>query len=528
MQKQFVRRLLAIFLLVIFLMSCADFYLVSRLLRRQAVSHARSASDRIHSVLKANEEELKVLKESLDEDYLTRCHALAYIIAQHPGILLNRSEMEKVRDLLGVDEFHVVDAHGFLRWGTEPRYYNMDFDDADQTREFLQILDDPELTIIQEIQPNGTTQEISQYIAVAREDAPGIVQIGLKPQRYLDAAARNEISYILEHTIAADGEFIFTASAQSGQITGTSDGTLLGKTVGDMGLTEDYANAFYEGRFTSLAGQQVFLVTEQMEDYVIGVAVDSHSIFSEMWREVFTMVACLLLLSISAIAAISLMVSRSITRGVYSIVDGMNKIRQGDLNTVVRVDSSPEFRALSDGINQMVSQIIRERDYDALTGLRSRRSFEKTVNLAMQSRCSVAFFMMDLDSFKNINDSFGHAFGDTYLRELARRLEAVFAPECILGRRSGDEFYICWPGCRGLEEAEDRIRQLYASLEEQTLMAPDGNELVIHITAGVTVRPGSDLLDYDALVSEADSLLYQAKEKNKGGYLAKSELQQSP
>ena len=163
---------------------------------------------------------------------------------------------------------------------------------------------------------------------LAREDAPGIVQIGLKPQRYLDAAARNEISYILEHTIAADGEFIFTASAQSGQITGTSDGTLLGKTVGDMGLTEDYASTFYEGRFTSLAGQQVFLVTEQVEDYVIGVAVDSHSIFSEMWREVFTMVACLLLLSISAIAAISLMVSRSITKGVYSIVDGMNKIRQ--------------------------------------------------------------------------------------------------------------------------------------------------------------------------------------------------------
>ena len=59
-------------------------------------------------------------------------------------------------------------------------------------------------------------------------------------------------------------------------------------------------------------------------------------------------------------------------------------------------------------------------------------------------------------------------------------------------------------------------------------MAPDGNELVIHITVGVTVRPGSDLLDYDALVSEADILLYQAKEKNKGRYLAKSELQQSP
>ena len=81
MQKQFVQRLMAIFLLVIFLMSCADLYIVSRLLEEQSVTHARSASDRLHSVLEANEEELKVLKESLDEDYLTRCHALAYIIA---------------------------------------------------------------------------------------------------------------------------------------------------------------------------------------------------------------------------------------------------------------------------------------------------------------------------------------------------------------------------------------------------------------------------------------------------------------
>ena len=55
-------------------------------------------------------------------------------------------------------------------------------------------------------------------------------------------------------------------------------------------------------------------------------------------------------------------------------------------------------------------------------------------------------------------------------------------------------------------------------------MAPDQSDLVIHITAGITVRSGSDLLDYDALVGEADVLLYQAKEKNKGRYLAHSSL----
>ena len=523
MQKQFVQRLMAIFLLVIFLMSCADLYIVSRLLEEQSVTHARSASDRLHSVLEANEEELKVLKESLDEDYLTRCHALAYIIAQHPGILLDRSEMERVRDLLGVDEFHVIDAYGFLRWGTEPRYYNMDYDDSDQTREFLQILKDPKLEIIQEIQPDDT-QQIAQFIAVAREDAPGIVQIGLKPQRYLEAAARNEISYIIQHSIAVDGEYLFTASAETGLVTGTSDGRFVGQPVTDMGIGENYAEQFRNGRFVTLAGERSFLVTDQKDDRIIGVAVPADSISNEMWRQVLTMLACLLVLSGSAIAAISYMVSRSITQGVYSIVDGMNKIRQGDLNTVVRVDSSPEFRALSDGINQMVGQIIRERDFDALTGLRSRRSFEKTVNHAMQSKRNVAFFMMDLDNFKNINDTYGHAFGDTYLRELAHRLEEVFSPDCILGRRSGDEFYICWPGCTGLEAAENRIQKLYESLEGKSLMAPDQSDLVIHITAGVTVRSGSDLLDYDALVGEADVLLYQAKEKNKGRYLAHSSL----
>lgn len=523
MQKQFVRRLTSIFILVIFFMSCADLFIVSRLLRRQAVDQARSASERIHSVLKANEAELSVLKESLDEDYLTRCHALAYIIAQHPGILLDREEMERVRDLLSVDEFHVVDAHGFLRWGTEPKYYNLDFDDSDQTREFLAILEDPELTIIQDIQPNGT-QTMSQYIAVAREDAPGIVQIGLSPQRYLDAAARNEVSYILEHTVAVGGQFLFIASAETGLVTGTSNGCFVGLPVSEMGLDADYAQRFHDGRFVTMAGFHAFLVTEQQDDYIIGVAVNADGIYSEMWSQVVIMIGCLLLLSVSAVAAISFMVDRSITQGIYSIIGSMDQIRQGNLNTVVRVDSSPEFRALSDGINQMVSQIIRERDFDALTGLRSRRSFEKTVNLAMKSRQDVAFYMMDLDNFKNINDSYGHAFGDTYLRELARRLDAVFSPDCILGRRSGDEFYICWPGCSNLEQAESRLKKLYESLETQRLMAPDGNDLVIHITAGLTLRPGTDLLDYDALVSEADVLLYQAKERNKGRYLAKSKI----
>ena len=524
MQQQFVRRLMAIFLIVIVLMSAADLIIITRLLEKQTVSHAKSVANRMLSVLEANDEELKTLKESLDEDYLTRCHALAYIIAQHPGILLDRSEMERVRDLLSVDEFHVVDAHGFLRWGTEPQYYNMDFADTEQTREFLPILEDPSLTIVQEIQPNGTTQTISQYIAVAREDAPGIVQIGLKPKRYLDAVARNEISYILEHTIAVDGQFLFTVDPETGILSGTSTGAYVGQSADALGLTEGYVQKYTDGGMWTFEGQRMFLTTEQTDKYIVGVATSASTIRQEQRRQLITMVICLVFLSGSAIACISLMVDRSITRGVYSIVDGMNKIRQGDLNTVVRVDSSPEFRALSDGINQMVGQIIRERDYDALTGLRSRRSFEKAVNTALLSRNSVAFYMMDLDNFKSINDRFGHAFGDTYLREIAKRMDNIFAPDCILGRRSGDEFYICWSGCTGAEAAEKRLQKLYASLEEKPLTAPDQSQLTIHITAGITVRPGDALLDYDALVCEADILFYKAKDSNKGRYLMDSKL----
>ena len=103
----------------------------------------------------------------------------------------------------------MIDEKGILFAGSIPKYFGMDFRDTDQTREFLSILDDPESYLVQDIRPNGYEQKVFQYIGVARKDQKGIVQVGMAPDRMLEAQKRNQLDYILSRMPVDSGSLLF-------------------------------------------------------------------------------------------------------------------------------------------------------------------------------------------------------------------------------------------------------------------------------------------------------------------------------
>jgi diguanylate cyclase (GGDEF)-like protein/PAS domain S-box-containing protein len=170
---------------------------------------------------------------------------------------------------------------------------------------------------------------------------------------------------------------------------------------------------------------------------------------------------------------------------------------------------------------RMESELERLALYDALTGLPNRALFADRLAhvLARRGReTSTAVYFLDLDRFKRINDSMGHAAGDEVLREVARRLNGVLRPEDTVARFGGDEFTVLCESVGGVLEAVSIADRLQRPLREP-LMA-GGAELRLSASIGVALVEPGEIGDAQHLIEDADAAMYRAKER--GG--ARAEL----
>ena len=148
--------------------------------------------------------------------------------------------------------------------------------------------------------------------------------------------------------------------------------------------------------------------------------------------------------------------------------------------------------------------------HDLLTGLPNRRQTVKHLEESLQqgSGAAVAVFFLDLDNFKNINDSMGHAFGDRVLQAVARRLTLLTAPKGVAGRLGGDEFSVVTRNCESIEQVIEHGNSLVDAF--QTPLLVEGRELLVTISAGASIYPAHET-SAEALLSAADAALFQAK-----------------
>jgi diguanylate cyclase len=154
--------------------------------------------------------------------------------------------------------------------------------------------------------------------------------------------------------------------------------------------------------------------------------------------------------------------------------------------------------------------------HDVLTGLKNRAYVQQDVQaLLAEARSqdeSIGLLFVDVDRFKNINDSLGHAVGDELLIEVARRLEMSVRQADLVARAGGDEFLVLMRGARDretLNAAADRIR---AALSYPVVTGP--RELRVTASIGISVFP-DDGEDIDTLMKSADLALYQAKDSGR-------------
>ena len=201
--------------------------------------------------------------------------------------------------------------------------------------------------------------------------------------------------------------------------------------------------------------------------------------------------------------------------GVRWLEDRARTVRdaQGNLLRLDGVAADISARRASDG------RITYLANYDALTGLPNRNLFmnrlQQSLLQARREHGRLGLLFLDIDRFKNINDSFGHALGDSLLVEFAARLTSVVREADTVARFGGDEFVIILAHIEEPEHALHVARKvLDAFLRPVTA---DGRELHVSTSIGVSIYPehGNDA---DLLLKHADVAMYRAKDQGRNGF----------
>ncbi|CAB3785829.1 bifunctional diguanylate cyclase/phosphodiesterase [Paraburkholderia fynbosensis] len=178
----------------------------------------------------------------------------------------------------------------------------------------------------------------------------------------------------------------------------------------------------------------------------------------------------------------------------------------GQVNSVLAVG-----RDLSDRM-AFEATIWKQANYDALTHLPNRQMFharlEHEAGVAHRSGRPMALMLIDLDRFKEVNDSLGHDMGDILLIEAARRITSCVREFDTVARLGGDEFTVILPELDDTGSIEQIAKAIIATLAEPFQLGPD--EAFISASVGVTLYPG-DGTELDVLFKNADQAMYAAK-----------------
>ncbi|MCP1728543.1 diguanylate cyclase (GGDEF)-like protein [Natronospira proteinivora] len=165
------------------------------------------------------------------------------------------------------------------------------------------------------------------------------------------------------------------------------------------------------------------------------------------------------------------------------------------------------------------SRLDRLARYDPLTGLANRSLFREELNhrISDQDRRGqrLAVVFVDIDRFKAVNDSLGHAAGNTILEEIAHRLRSLLPDQDLLARQSSDEFLICLPLSDTRHRLSHRLDQMIQAINQP--LTVDDNELRINCSIGVAFFP-DDAHSAEALIQHSDLAMARAKQRGGNTY----------
>lgn len=362
MKKMFTKSL-CIYMLAAFLITIVAIFALQTFTNRSSnMSESREKLAAVKEKLSANDAEIQRLTSNLGENNLAKTRAFADMLASDKTILTNSGKLNDICERLMVNELHVIDEKGIITHSTVDAYIGFDMNSGEQSAAFMKIVDDPSIEIVQEPQKNAAEGIIIQYIGVARTDAKGVVQVGIRPEILEETLANTAIDVVLSGIDFGEKGYVFAIDKETGTILAHPNASLIGTSAQDAGFRGSTSAGSGKIRVDGTSG---YYVTEEYDDMLIGTFMPSSEYYASRTSQTIVVSLSMFVIFVALIVLINRTVDTKIVNGINHISNSMKKIAEGDFSIVVKEEGNPEFVQLSDSINKMVQGIqqnIHEND----------------------------------------------------------------------------------------------------------------------------------------------------------------------
>ncbi len=358
MKKLITQRLFVYMLAALLITITAIFLLQTVVTQNSNRSDSQNKLEEVRAKLAGNAENIRNLTENVSETNLAKTRAFADMLAMDAAIEGDMDKLNEIQERLMVNELHIIDGDGIITSSSFEGYIGFDMKSGEQSNAFMVIVDDPSIEIVQEPQINASKGIVMQYIGVARKDAKGFVQVGIRPEVLEKALAGTELDVVLADIEYGKNGYVYAIDAKQGVILAHPNAAMVGMPAVEAGFPSDYAGS---GKAV-IDGVKGYYYAEEHEGQVIGTFMPANEYFAERRSQTIVVSFSMLIIFGLLLIVINRMVDDKIVEGIDNITNSMKEIAEGNFEITVDEKGNSEFVLLSDSINKMVTNIRRNMD----------------------------------------------------------------------------------------------------------------------------------------------------------------------
>ncbi|MGE5653068.1 MAG: methyl-accepting chemotaxis protein, partial [Bacillota bacterium] len=429
----------------------------SQIITESGLATTHAQVDMIAKQISSMQNAYSLISARLDSDNVALTNLIAELISHDPSIL-EHSAMVSLAKQLGVDEIFVTDDKGVIRWGTVPEFVGFDFATTDQTKPFLKALNDKSFSLAQTPTPRGSDKKLWQYIGVARQDKPGIVQIGIEPKTrsaLLDSVTPQKL--VADADIGERGSAFMLST--NGTTIAHSNQSLVGNDVkqydwGQTILREKNGQTPY-----IFNGEEKYMAFAQVGENYVGVSIPASELKAPLKKLLANIVMAILASIVISGIIIHLVIRRIVTKPLDRFGVLLGQAAQGDLRERMLVQGQDEIAELSRHFNSMTEKLtetIRTLNTASDRIGQVAQTIDGAASQSASSAEQVAATMEELASSASHNAEQSQN-GAEVLNQLAQAIEQVTKSSQVAAESSETALEAIQTGNRAMDQQQEKM-----------------------------------------------------------------------